>query len=141
MFTVELTPQTRFFLLPLFTGYKGPFANQTESKAFRSAFGKLALRPIQAAAERSGGQLSAKQVSSTAPAAFVLTFDEAQVLRAVANSRPATGTMELALGDLVDDLDSILDGSTRTETAALPLDQAAEDWSPPKVVNDVPAAD
>lgn len=129
-FVVELTPLARFHLLPRFTAYPGPFKSQTESKAFRTAYGKLGLLPIQRAAERSNGQLSAKQASSVEPAAFVLTFDEVQVLREVANSKPKDGALELVLGPVVDDLDAVMDGKPRASLAH-PFD-GDEDWAPPK---------
>lgn len=133
-FTVELTPLARFHLLQRFVGYPGPFKNATESKAFRSAYDRLGLRPIQLAAERNNGQLSARQVNSIEPASFTLTFDEVQVTRAVANAQPRSGAVELVLGPFCDDLDAVMDGTVRvTAAGAAMFDSAIEDWTPPKV--------
>lgn len=132
-FTVELTPLARFHLLQRFTGYPGPFKSQTASKAFRSAYDKLGLRPIQLAAERNNGALSSRQVNSTVPASFVLTFDELQETRSVVSATPRDGRVELILGSFADDLDAIMDGALRVGTHEPPYDSATEDWTPPKV--------
>lgn len=139
-FIVETTPAARVQLVQRFISYDGPFEGQGESKAFRGAFNVLELGVIQETADRNRGALSATQAGSHERSTVRLTFDEVQVLRKVANAKPRNGAAELALGELIDDLDAILDGTPRTESRAARLSTRKEDWTPPKVA-DAPVKD